>query len=423
LDNDAKLASARVEALSASLDQLKRQASSNNEQDVQLRALERDAKSQRDLLESYLAKYREATARDSIGAASPDARVISTATPSNLPSWPKKLPTVLVAALAMFALSVGFILTGELLSGAPVQPAAIREFAPVVATPVADPVVVPAAKVAWAPVAEPQPAAVDRLAAIIKPRASTPPAAGPDAPIEPTTTASAPVTSKPVASAPLQEPQAPPQAVDEVSVAAAGMLDPIENLASELSGAGEAGRRVTVLGARRNMGTTLTTITLARALAKQARVVLIDLALDAPGLSVIAADASGPGISELILGSASFGDIITRDRFSRVHVITAGRLKDDSAEIFNSPRLSITLEALARSYEYVVIDAGSLRNAPTERIAQFAPRAVLVADELDDPVTVSAHDALLAAGFANVSVLVSPPEGPQSNAKGTRAAA
>ncbi len=84
-----------------------------------MRALERDAKSQRDLFESYLAKYREATARDSIGAASPDARVISTATPSNLPSWPKKLPTVLVAALGMFALAVGFVLTGELLSGAP----------------------------------------------------------------------------------------------------------------------------------------------------------------------------------------------------------------------------------------------------------------------------------------------------------------
>ena len=78
LENDAKLASARVEALSASLDQLKQQAASTNEQDVQLRALERDAKSQRDLLESYLAKYREATARDSIGAASPDARIIST---------------------------------------------------------------------------------------------------------------------------------------------------------------------------------------------------------------------------------------------------------------------------------------------------------------------------------------------------------
>src|SRR5205823_2140259 len=115
LENDARLASARSESLGASLDQLKKQAASTNEQDVQLRALERDAKSQRDLLESYLAKYREAAARDNLGAASPDARVISAALASNTPSWPKKLPTVLVAAFGMFALSVGFVLTGELL--------------------------------------------------------------------------------------------------------------------------------------------------------------------------------------------------------------------------------------------------------------------------------------------------------------------
>jgi succinoglycan biosynthesis transport protein ExoP len=104
-ENDAKLATAKVDGLTAALDQLKRQAASTNEQDVQLRALERDAKSQRDLLESYLAKYREATARDSIGSAAPDARIISSAVVSNTPSWPKKLPTVLVAALAMFVLS------------------------------------------------------------------------------------------------------------------------------------------------------------------------------------------------------------------------------------------------------------------------------------------------------------------------------
>src|SRR5204863_7376958 len=79
LENDAKLAGARVEALTASLDQLKNQAASTNGQDVQLRAFERDAKSQRDLLESYLAKYREASSRDNIGAASADARIISAA--------------------------------------------------------------------------------------------------------------------------------------------------------------------------------------------------------------------------------------------------------------------------------------------------------------------------------------------------------
>jgi Mrp family chromosome partitioning ATPase len=199
--------------------------------------------------------------------------------------------------------------------------------------------------------------------------------------------------------------------------------DPIEGLAAELASAGEAGRRISVVGARRNMGATQATITLARALAKSARVVLVDLALDAPGLSAIASDPSGPGISELILGSASFGQIVTRDRYSRVHVVTAGGVKGDSAAIFNAQRLSITLEALGRSYDYVVVDAGALRDAPTERIAQFATRAVLVADELDGPATVSAREALLAAGFANVSVLVNSPQGPQSDSSGTRAAA
>src|SRR5438552_7903475 len=121
LENDAKLASSKVDELSSALDQLKRQAASTNEQDVQLRALERDAKSQRDLLESYLAKYREASTRDSIGAASADARIISTAIVSTTPAWPKKLPTVLLSALAMFVLSAGFVVTGELLGSLPAR--------------------------------------------------------------------------------------------------------------------------------------------------------------------------------------------------------------------------------------------------------------------------------------------------------------
>src|SRR5206468_8986319 len=69
LESEAKVAGARLETLSANLDQFKRQTASTSDQDVQLRALEREAKAQRDLFESYLAKYREATARDSIAAA------------------------------------------------------------------------------------------------------------------------------------------------------------------------------------------------------------------------------------------------------------------------------------------------------------------------------------------------------------------
>src|SRR3954451_6899423 len=128
-ENDARIAGARLESLQSSLDQLKQQAASTNGQDVELRALEREAKAQRDLLESYLAKYREATARDSLSAPG-DSRIISRALVSNTPYFPKKLPIVLVATLAALFIGAGFITTGELLAGnvyragAPVEPVA-----------------------------------------------------------------------------------------------------------------------------------------------------------------------------------------------------------------------------------------------------------------------------------------------------------
>ncbi len=91
LDNDAKVAGDRLETLTASLDTVKKLASQTNEQDVQLRALEREAKTERDLLESYLAKYREATARDNINAAPPEARIISRASPAIKPDYPEEI--------------------------------------------------------------------------------------------------------------------------------------------------------------------------------------------------------------------------------------------------------------------------------------------------------------------------------------------
>ena len=221
LENDAKLASAKVDSLSAGLDQLKRQAASSNEQDVQLRALERDAKSQRDLLESYLAKYREATARDSIGAASPDARIISTAVVSTTPAWPKKLPTVLVAALAMFALSAGFVLTSALLGALPAQAAAVPSSVA--------PVVPPAGAEAEGNRPAIERAALDVGRPVVRPAAS----------------------------------------VLEAARAAAGVpLEAIEALAHDLAAAGEGARRITVIGTLRNVGTTMAAITLARSLGK-----------------------------------------------------------------------------------------------------------------------------------------------------------
>jgi succinoglycan biosynthesis transport protein ExoP len=123
LDSEARVAAARLEALSANLDQFKRQTASTSDQDVQLRALERESKAQRDLFESYLAKYREASARDSIAAAPADARIISRAVISNVPYFPKKMPIVLIAALGTLCLATAFVVTGALLSSESYRPA------------------------------------------------------------------------------------------------------------------------------------------------------------------------------------------------------------------------------------------------------------------------------------------------------------
>lgn len=351
LDNDAKVAGDRLTTLTASLDQVKQLASQSNEQDVQLRAFERDAKSQRDLLESYLVKYSEASARDNINAAPPEARIISRATPAIKPTYPKKTSTVLIAAFAAFALSAGFIVTGALLA---------------------------------------------------PPAAAAPYGYG----YQPTSYA-APVFQQPPRMPPLPQMASPPM-VPAMPVAPAMPPLPVSSLdqvAQNLRQLGEGGRRVTVIGSVRNAGTTYAAITLARVLAKEANVVLVDLAFGAPNLSVISTDPNTPGIAELVRGTAGFGDIITRDQFSQVHLVATGAVGVDGPALAASPMLGTVIEALAQSYDHVVIDVGSAADVAVERFAGLAQRAVLVAANPADPATRAARERMAMAGFADVTLV------------------
>jgi uncharacterized protein involved in exopolysaccharide biosynthesis len=342
LENDAKIAGARLDSQTSNLDQLKRQAASTNEQDVQLRALERDAKSQRDLLESYLAKFREATSRDTINSAPADARVISRATVSNIAAYPKKLATVLVATLAMMVLSAGMVLSRELLSGS---------------------VYVPAARVPQPRTVQPLPLTEPAVTHVATPRREMPPALG-------------------------------------VPISA------IEDVAHSFRDDGAGGRCVAVFSATNGVETSLAAITLARSLAKNARVVLVDLGAGNAEMSAISSDPTAPGLSDLVLGAASFGNIITKDKLSPLHLISAGQPVADEAAILSSRGLESTFAALARSYEHVIVDAGAVAGVPVDRVAQFAPRALLVADALASPATMTARERLLMAGYADVTVLL-----------------
>lgn len=358
LDNDARIASGRVDGLSASLEQLKRQATSSNGQDVQLRALEREAKAQRDLLESYLAKYREANTRETIEAAPSDGRIISRATVSNIPAYPKKLPIVLIATLATLMLSAGAIATGELL----------RLTAPPAATAIASlPVLAERPMVATITAAEP-------AATFAEPR--------PEPWIE---------SGPAVAPAPIVRPE----------------FTEIGQLAEALRGAGEAARKVTVLGTAAGESIASTVLALARLLARDARVVVVDLAAS-PVIAAASIDPAAPGLAELVLGEASFSQIITRDQRSRAQLVSAGRPGFDRA-LLQSPRLTLAIDALLRVYDHVLLDAGPASDLPAELLTAQA-RAVVVPDEsMAGDARMLMCDQLKAVGFSEVMLLTRQP--------------
>jgi uncharacterized protein involved in exopolysaccharide biosynthesis len=116
LENDARTAGARVAASQAELEQQKRQSGVANEAEVQLRALEREAKAEREQLETYLARFRDASSRNIENAFAADARVISRATVPSAPTFPKRLPIIIIATLAAFTLALFFVLTRALIS-------------------------------------------------------------------------------------------------------------------------------------------------------------------------------------------------------------------------------------------------------------------------------------------------------------------
>ena len=455
LENDSKLADARVAAQLVTFNQLKKQAETSNEDDVQLRALERDAKSQRDLLESYLAKYRDASARGTIDSSPPDARIISRATPSSVPAYPKKLPTIAIASLATFMLMCGLVVTRAMLDtpGAkplekpplekPLDRARREEEAAVEERSVAktrawreaeaeaeleddrdlqpelpfSPPIAPAARLAWCSAPEPtrrieragrqereqerdaererEPrdqsgSLTARLRAVMqrKTEHTLPPASPP--PVAPTVATPRPATP----------PQSPLPAASAELIGVP--VSAIEDFAHNLHAAGVDGSQIAVFGTAPALDTGGIAIRFARALARDARVVLVALGAGDAAVRDISTDPDAPGLASLAAGQASFGGIITRDVASNLNLIAAGR-NASRGSLLSAPGIMRTFEALTQAYPHLVIDGGVLGGPGGEKeieaIAGIATHALLLAETAAGFATVQARYSLLAAGF------------------------
>ncbi|HSI39652.1 MAG TPA: exopolysaccharide transport family protein [Xanthobacteraceae bacterium] len=348
LDSDARIAASRVDALNNQLDALKKQATLAGNQDVQLRALEREARAQRDLLEAYLARYRDAASRGDPAAAPPDARIISRASPAFEPSYPKKAPMVLMATFATFFVLTALVALGGILSAPPTG----RPGAP---APIPDPADEgkPAHHLPW------------------------------------------------IGGASANDPSQGPKA--------SSLDGTLADLARLVELRGSAARIVVVTGPAPDEGASRCALALGRALATtERRVVLVCLDAGSPTLSFLTVDPRAAGLTDLLFGVASFSESIHREAASRCHVIPPGRDSGGNVDrLVGADRLALILNALAQTYDHVVVASPPLGGVTgADRLARLSPTVVLVTQP-GSPATdaVEAFDALATRGFADIAMV------------------
>jgi exopolysaccharide transport family protein len=104
--HDYEVARSREASLQQSLDQLQGVSSTSGQAQVHLRELQREAEANRTLYESYLARYKETTAQQSLDL--PDSHVVTAASIPVAPSWPK---TSFIVGLALtIGLGIGCVI-------------------------------------------------------------------------------------------------------------------------------------------------------------------------------------------------------------------------------------------------------------------------------------------------------------------------
>ena len=104
--HDYDVARSREASLQQSFDQLQGVANSSSQAQVRLRELQREAEANRTLYESYLARYKESTAQQSLQL--PDSRVVTKASIPIAPSSPKSM--LVLGLAAILGLGIGCVI-------------------------------------------------------------------------------------------------------------------------------------------------------------------------------------------------------------------------------------------------------------------------------------------------------------------------
>ena len=347
LENDSHIAAGRVENLKAALDSSKATASTAGTDEVTLRCLEQQSRLLKEQLDFDTQKYQEAVARENAVSTPADARVFSRAIAPELPSYPKKLPTIGIITFAGLILSVGILIARELLSG--------RAF-------------------------------VEDVEARSLPRSlGREPGFGDEvmADLRPTMAAAYPAVPQPV--------------LDE------DMAALLAAIRQHDTGAGAV--RILLTGADDAIDVVPAALRLARTMAREARVILVDCGTQRGTFEELIAQGAGtpsPGLGDLLAGRTTFADVIYRDPNSRLHLVPRGTMGEER----DGGGFAVLMDALTHTYDRVVLSVPVPKTGELLRGVDRADLAVLLLSRRQTTAEIDAcRAALYAAGSPAVYTL------------------
>ncbi|MEP5017095.1 MAG: exopolysaccharide transport family protein [Nitratireductor sp.] len=374
LETEAESARLRERELVAELNKLKAESARVGEQEVELRALEREAAAQRDLLESYLARFREAISRKDRNYLPADARIFSRATVPGEPYFPKILPisgATFAAALILMAVAT---LLSELFSGRALRPAQRYDGVP-------SNVVMPRDR------ADEAAAEASRREAALEAEAL--------ARADKVDAAEAPVEDGTGVDETVDAPLAPVFTRGQITVEAAAekLIASGASRALFISPEGDEGAASAVMVAREVADAGL-------------RALLLDLTETGAASFPMLESARLPGITDLLCSKAQFTDVIHPDHYSECHVIPSGTA-DPALAMRAVDRLPIIMESLTTAYDIVVVECGPADAASIARLMNEASEVFVSVIEEDDEAISTTTTDLRSSGFAD-AVLVTP---------------
>ncbi|CAN0653207.1 Chain-length determining protein [Nitratireductor aquimarinus] len=310
LEAEATRAERREEELQAELNRLKVTSARAEEEQVELRALEREAAAQRELLESYLTRYREAASRSDRNYLPADVRIFSRAITPSEPYFPKIVPITAAAFVASLLIMAVITLLQELFSGRAMRPSAVA--------PAPLPAAVPMRR------AEP---ALDAVPA-------------PERPSEPV------LPTPEVADLPFPKPVSRTARYGGIDVEQASerLVTGGVTRALFISPEGDEAAAASVLVARDVADSGM-------------RVLLLDLTSSGAASLPMLESVAYAGITNLLASEANFADVIHTDLFSECHIIPVGTA-DPQRAMRAADRLPIIIESLSAAYDVVIIECG-----------------------------------------------------------------